>query len=152
MNGKGEPKLIFPGLAGFYASVSDLWYPMIRFAIGAILFMHGYFKVANLGIGRVATNFGTNYGLPMPTFLAYSAVFLETVGAICIAIGLFTRFFAAALAIELLIAMFAAHWVKGFSVSAGGYEYVLFLGIVMFAIALRGGGPYSVDRLIGKEL
>src|SRR6266550_2810982 len=39
MNGKGEPKLIFPGLAGFYAAVSDLWYPMIRFAIGAILFM-----------------------------------------------------------------------------------------------------------------
>jgi uncharacterized membrane protein YphA (DoxX/SURF4 family) len=34
----------------------------------------------------------------------------------------------------------------------GGYEYVLFLGIVMFAIALRGGGPYSVDRLIGREL
>jgi hypothetical protein len=25
-----EPKLIFPGLAGFYASMSDLWYPMIR--------------------------------------------------------------------------------------------------------------------------
>jgi putative oxidoreductase len=48
----------------------------------------------------------------MPTFLAYSAVFLETVGAICIAIGLFTRFFAAAIAIELLIAMFAAHWAK----------------------------------------
>ena len=22
----------------------------------------------------------------------------------------------------------------------------------MFAIALRGGGPYSVDRLIGREL
>jgi DoxX len=82
MNGKGEPKLIFPGLARFYASVSDLWYPMIRFAIGAILFMHGYFKVANLGIARVAANFGTNYGLPMPTFLAYAAVFLETVGAI----------------------------------------------------------------------
>ena len=72
--------------------------------------------------------------------------------AICIAIGLFTRFFAAAIAIELLIAMLAAHWAKGFSVGAGGYEYVLFLGIVMFAIALRGGGPYSVDRLIGKEL
>ena len=69
MNGKGEPKLIFPGLAGFYAAVSDLWYPMIRFAIGAILFMHGYAKVANIGIGRVATNFGTNYGLPMPNVL-----------------------------------------------------------------------------------
>jgi putative oxidoreductase len=152
MDRKGEPELLVPGLAGFYAAVSDLWYPMIRVAIGAILFMHGYFKLANAGMAKVAANFGTNYGLPMPTFLAYSAVFLETVGAICIIIGLFTRFFAAAIAIELLIAMFAAHWVKGFSVGAGGYEYVLFLGIVMFAIALRGGGPYSVDRVIGKEL
>jgi putative oxidoreductase len=152
MDGKGEPKLIFPGLAGFYASVSDLWYPMIRFAIGAILFMHGYAKVANLGVARVSATFGNNYGLPMPTAFAYSAMFLETVGCICIAIGLFTRFFAAAIAIELLIAMFASHWVKGFSVGGGGYEYVLFLGIVMFAIALRGGGPYSVDRLIGKQL
>ena len=53
MNGNSEPKLIFSGLAGFYASVSDLWYPMIRFAIGAILFMHVYFKVANLWIARV---------------------------------------------------------------------------------------------------
>jgi putative oxidoreductase len=152
MNGSGEPKLLFPALGGFYAAVSDLWYPLIRISIGAILFMHGYAKVANIGIAKLAANFGTNYGLPMPTFLAYSAMFLETVGAICVAIGLFTRFFAAALAIELLIAMFAAHWAKGFSASAGGYEYVLFLGIVMFAIALRGGGPYSVDRLIGKEL
>jgi len=25
-------------------------------------------------------------------------------------------------------------------------------GIIMFAIALRGGGPYSLDRVIGKEL
>jgi uncharacterized membrane protein YphA (DoxX/SURF4 family) len=60
MDRTGEPKLIFPGLARFYAAVSDLWYPMIRFAIGAILFMHGYAKIANLGIAKVAGNFGTN--------------------------------------------------------------------------------------------
>jgi putative oxidoreductase len=29
---------------------------------------------------------------------------------------------------------------------------VLMWGIIMFAIALRGGGPYSLDRVIGKEL
>jgi uncharacterized membrane protein YphA (DoxX/SURF4 family) len=31
-------------------------------------------------------------------------------------------------------------------------EGTLIWGIVMFAIALRGGGPYSLDRKIGKEL
>jgi putative oxidoreductase len=83
---------------------------------------------------------------------AVAAMFLETVGAICIIVGLFTRFFVAALAIELLIGLLAVHLKAGFSVSNGGYEYILLLGIVMLAIAIRGGGPYSVDRLIGKEL
>lgn len=146
-----EPKLLFPGLAAFYAAVADLWYPMIRVAIGAILFVHGWTKLTVTGAAGV-TGFFTKLGLPAPALLAYGAIFLETIGCICIIIGLFTRFFAAALAIELLIAMLAVHWAHGFSADAGGYEYLLFLGIVMFAIALRGGGPYSVDRAIGTEL
>jgi putative oxidoreductase len=78
-------------------------------------------------------------------------MFLETVGALCV-IGLFTRFFAAALAIEMGIAFLVVHLPKGFAANQGGFEYVLLLGVVLFAIAVRGGGPYSVDRLIGKEL
>jgi putative oxidoreductase len=88
---------------------------------------------------------------PGPAF-AYAAMFLETVGAVCIIIGLFTRFFAAALAIEMAIALAVVHLAKGFGVGAGGYEYVLLIGIVLFVVAIRGGGPYSVDRVIGKEL
>lgn len=145
-----EPKLIFPGLAGFYASVSDLWYPMIRVAIGGIIFMHGWAKLTG-NVDNVATFMAKN-GLAPGLGFAYAAILLETAGAICIILGLFTRVVAAALAVELLIAMLAVHWVKGFSVGAGGYEYVLLLGIVMFAIALRGGGPYSLDRMIGKEV
>ena len=88
----------------------------------------------------------------LSTFFAGAAMFLETVGAICIIVGLFTRFFAAALAIELGIAFLVVHMSKGFAAAQGGYEYVLLLGILMFAIAIRGGGPYSLDRAIGKEL
>jgi putative oxidoreductase len=76
----------------------------------------------------------------------------ETIGAVCIVLGRFTRFFAASIAIELAVALWIVHYAKGFGVSAGGYEYVLMWGIIMFAIALRGGGPYSLDRVIGKEL
>jgi putative oxidoreductase len=83
---------------------------------------------------------------------AYAAIFLETVGAACIVLGLFTRVFAAAIAIELGIAFLFVHFPNGFSVSRGGYEYVLMWGLIMFAIALRGGGPYSLDRLIGREI
>ncbi len=146
-----EPRLLFPGLAGFYESVSELWYPMVRIAIGAILFMHGWTKVTTGGLTGVTGYFAKN-GFPVPMAFAAAAIFLETVGAICIAVGLFTRFFAAALAIELGIAFLVIHFPNGFAVGKGGYEYVLLLGIVMFAISLRGGGPHSVDRMIGKEL
>jgi putative oxidoreductase len=91
-------------------------------------------------------------GLEPSMAFAYAAMFLESVGGVCLIVGLFTRFFAAALAIEMLIAMFAVHWAKGFLVNQGGYEFVLLLGAALFAIAIRGGGPYSVDNAIGKEL
>ena len=149
MNG-GARRLVFPGLAGFYASFEPLAYTIMRVAIGVILFVHGWGKFMS-GHAGVAGMFG-RISLPAPGPLAYAALFLETIGALCIVVGLFTRFFAAALAIEMLIALLAVHLAKGFGVGSGGYEYVLLLGIVMFAIAIRGGGVYSVDAKLGKEL
>ena len=104
-----------------------------------------------MGAAGVA-GFMAKNGLEPGLAFAWAAIFLETVGAICIVIGLFTRFFAAAIAIEMLIGMLAVHVAHGFGYRGGGYEYILLIGIVMAAIALRGGGPYSVDRMIGKEL
>ncbi len=147
----GAPKLIFPGLAGFYASCGPVTYTLVRIFIGYILFMHGYGKLM-AGVAGV-TGMMAKDGLGPADAFAYAAMFLETIGVICVAIGLFTRFFAAAIAIELGIAFLVVHMPKGFGVGGGGYEYVLLLGIVMLAIAIRGGGPYSVDaKVIGKEL
>ena len=86
--------------------------------------------------------------------LAYAVWFLETVGAICIILGLFTRVFAVAIGIEFLIITFHAHFPQGFGWSrpGGGWEYPLFWGLIWVAIALRGGGPYSLDRKLGREL
>lgn len=150
MNGAGEAKLIFPGLAGIYAQWREIAYALVRVVIGYILLMHGWGKI-NTGIVGISGSMA-KYGLEPSGLFAGSAMILETVGAVCIIIGLFTRFFAAALAIELGIAFLVVHMTKGFAAGQGGFEYVLLLGIVMFAIALRGGGPYSLDRVIGKEL
>ena len=86
---------------------------------------------------------------PAPWF--WTALFTETLAGIALILGLFTRFFAAAAAIEMLI-ITAIYWHNGFSWLRQGYEYTLLWGWICFAIALRGGGPYSVDRAIGKEL
>ncbi|MBV9347407.1 MAG: DoxX family protein [Pseudolabrys sp.] len=142
-------KLIFPGLAGFYETMNPIAYTIVRVVFGWIMIMHALPKY-NRGAAAVGNAFATNYGLP--SAFGGIAIYLELIGGAALIIGLFTRFFAAALAIELLIAMMAAHWAKGFAVGQGGYEFVLFLGLVCFAIAIRGGGPYSVDAKLPKEL
>ncbi|MSO68626.1 MAG: DoxX family protein [Pseudolabrys sp.] len=146
---KGDTKLIYPGLAGFYATMEPIAYAISRVVFGWIMIMHGWPKWTR-GVDAVGAAFATNYGLPR--WFAGLAIFLEIVGGAALVLGVATRFFASAIAVELLIAMYAAHWAKGFSVGAGGYEYVLFLGVVCFYFAIRGGGLYSVDRQIGKEL
>ena len=148
---QGEAKLVFPGLAGFYASWRDVGDTAVRVVIGYNLFMHGWVKVTAAGIAGVSA-YMAKQGLQPAAAFAFAAMFLETVGAVCLIVGLFTRFFAAALAIEMGIAFLTVHYAHGFAAAKGGFEYVLLIGIVLFAIALRGGGPYSVDRMIGKEL
>lgn len=151
MSDRGETKLIYPGLADFYTSWRDIAGTIVRVVVGIMFLMHvsGKFKI---GAAAVATNVMAKNGLEPSLAFAYAAIILETVGGVCLIIGLFTRFFAAALAIEMAIALLFVHLPKGYAAGGGGYEYVLLIGVVLFAIAIRGGGPYSADRMIGKEL
>ncbi len=80
--------------------------------------------------------------------MGHIVVILETIGAVCVILGLATRFFAAGIAIEMAVIAFV---VKG-SLGFAQMELFVMFGIIFFAIALRGGGPYSLDRMIGKEL
>ncbi len=145
-----QNNLLFPGLAGFYAWAPEVGYALMRVVIGYIIVMHGWTKV-DAGFAAEVAYF-VKAGFLLPTLCAAAVFFLETVAAACVAVGLFTRFFAAAIAVEIGVMFVAIHGPKGFAASKGGYEYVLLLGIVMFVIALRGGGRYSVDAKIGKEL
>jgi putative oxidoreductase len=145
-----DTRLLFPQLAGFYGWAPQVGYLLLRVTIGYILFMHGWTKVEAGFAAEVA--YFVKAGFLLPTVCAALVIFLEIVGSACVALGLFTRFFAAAMAIEIGIMFIAIHGPKGFSASRGGYEYILLLGMVMFFIALYGAGRYSADRLIGKEL
>jgi putative oxidoreductase len=142
---------MYPGLAGFYATMSPIAGTLVRIVVGIMFLMHVQGKF-HAGPNAIATNLMGKNGLEPAILFAYAAMFLESVGGVLLVIGLFTRFVAAALAIEMLIALLAVHLAKGYAASGGGYEYVLLIGVVLFTIAMRGGGPYSVDAKIGKEL
>jgi putative oxidoreductase len=148
---QGEAKLLYSGLSGFYQTMLPIADTVVRTVVGIMFLMHvsGKFKI---GAAAVAANTLSKNGIEPALMWAYVIIFLESVGGVCLIIGLFTRFFAAALAIEMLVALLFVHLSKGYAAGGGGYEYVLLIGAVCFSIAIRGGGPYSVDRFIGREL
>ena len=88
------------------------------------------------------------YGIEPSGPLGYLVVLIETIGAGCVIFGVGTRVFAAAIAIEMAVIAFKVKMPLGYA----QMELFVLFGVVFFAIALRGGGPYSVDRKIGKEI
>ena len=148
-DGATEPKLLLPFLRPFYDAVLPWAWVLVRIGAGWNLIVHGWGKILRGPVEQGAML--AKDGLPGGAKLALFLTFIEFVGGICIALGLFTRFFAAAAAVEMLI-ITILYWKAGFSWLNRGYEYTLLWGLVCFAIALRGGGPYSVDRRIGVEL
>lgn len=147
-----EPALLFPGLRKFYDFSIPLSWFVVRFGVGWVLLVHGWGKLlrgpaaqAKVLDGTIPWAIGWNYEMSL------LLTFVEGLGGLCILLGLFTRFFAAANAIEMGF-LTLLYWSNGFSWLNRGYEYTLLWGFMCLAIALRGGGPWSLDRMIGKEI
>ncbi|MEA2915608.1 MAG: putative oxidoreductase [Bradyrhizobium sp.] len=152
-----EPTPIIPALGSFYEKSRDLSWLVVRLTAGGMLLVHGTVKLTTGSIAAFAANSMAKRGIEPAVAAAYVIFFLETVGAICIILGLFTRLFAAMIFVEFLVIIFVAHWgggLAGFTWSrpGGGWEYPLFWELSWLAIFLRGGGPYSLDRKLGREL
>jgi putative oxidoreductase len=146
-----QTELLYPELARFYEAMLPVAETLMRIVVGFMFLMHVSMKF-KLGASAVAANIFAKNGFEPALLWAYVVMFMELFGGVCLVAGLFTRFVAAALAIEMLIALLFVHVPKGYFASTGGYEYVLLIGAVCFVLAIRGGGPYSVDGLLGKEL
>jgi len=140
-----EPKLFFPGLSGFYGWVEPYSYLLMRVAVGLTLLPIGWNKLLG-GLGPVAATMA-KYGIAPSAPAAFCVIAIESVGGLCIAFGLLTRFWAAAFAIEMAV-------ISAIKMPSGYFpmQPFLLLGILAFSIALRGGSRFSLDRTLGWEL
>jgi putative oxidoreductase len=145
-----EAAPVIGGLGSLYESLGPLHWPLIRATAGVILFMHGWPKLM-MGFQAVAAGTLATRGIEPALPLAYALVLLETAGAICIVLGFLTRPIAIMLVVEFAVIVYQSI-PNGFVWTARGYEYPLMWGLLFLAIAIRGGGPYSVDRLLGREV
>lgn len=141
-------RLIFPPLAGVYRTFAPFTELLIRLAAGLSLVPHGYPKLLNpAGTAGFLTKAGYEPGMLWAILLGLT----ETVGGILLAIGFLTRLASVPILIFLIVAI-TFHSSNGFLWNNLGFEYPLFWAIVVFHFLINGGGRYSVDALLGREV
>ncbi len=146
-------KLFVPAMAGLYGALSCAAWPLVRATAGLFAMPHGAQKLFGLFGGDIGATirFFDQVGLHPAAPLAYLVGATEFFGGLCLVLGLFTRVAAAGIAILMLIAAFQVHLANGYFWTNGGYEYPLFWAAIALAVFIRGAGPASLDRAIGKE-
>jgi len=86
-------------------------------------------------------------GAPAPMLAGVVITLIEFRGGLALLLGLFTRWIAIPLAIDMLVAIFAVHLRGGFFLP-NGYEFALTLLAANVALAFLGSGGKSVDNLL----
>ena len=126
---------------GTRAARIDVAFLLLRLILAAVFGAYGYAKWTGV-MDRVA-GLMMSVNLPFPDLTARVAATLEVGGAILLILGLWTRVVGALLGIEMAVAIVKVVWRQGF---VGGYAFELTLLTVGLALAIAGGGAYSVGR------
>jgi putative oxidoreductase len=145
-----QPRHAIPALERIYRTFAPITEPLIRVIAGGSLAIHGFPIL--FGNTAAAAKFLESVGFENALFWAYVVGVVELVCGLCLAAGFLTRLVAAPIIGFLLIAIVTYHWQFGFAWENRGIEYPLFWAIVVFHFLIRGGGPWSVDALIGCEV
>jgi putative oxidoreductase len=131
---------------------TDLALALVRVVVGLVIAAHGAQKVLGVWGGPGLTGWTqgvTRMGMRPPVFWAWVSAFAELVGGIAFALGFLLPVVAAALTIQMGVAIARAHWGKGFWNSKGGIEFPFVLGAVAAINGVAEPGAYSLDRALG---
>ena len=109
----------------------------MRLAVGGVFLLHGIGKFER-GIG-VTAHMLAGVGFPFAPIFAVILMTIETVGAICVLLGILTRAWAAAMALVMIVAIVA---VKIPGHQSFELEALLLAGAV--TLVALGDGPLSV--------
>ena len=144
-----ENRLVIPALGRIYAALAPFTEFAIRLMAGLSLVVHGYPKL----FGDIAANaaFFAKAGFNPPMFWTILTGCTEFIGGLCLAAGLLTRVVSVPILLFLLTAV-SFHASNGFLWNKLGFEYPLFWAIVVFHFLVRGGGRWSLDAMIGREV
>jgi putative oxidoreductase len=117
---------------------------LLRFVTGLLLFQYGVAKLLKFPAG-------TQFEKVELFSLIGTAGALELVLGGLLMVGLFSRIVAFVLAGEMAFAYFIGHFPRGFFPLLNNGTLAIMFCFACLYLATAGGGPYSLDAVIGKK-
>ena len=117
---------------------------LFRFVTGLLLFQYGVAKILKFPAG-------TPFEKIELFSLIGTAGALELVLGALLMVGLFSRIVAFILSGEMAFAYFISHFPRGFFPLFNNGSLAILLCFACLYLATAGGGPYSVDAMMGKK-
>jgi putative oxidoreductase len=139
---------------------------ILRILLGIVFFPHGMEKLLGwFGGYGFAGSMGFFTGqMGIPAIFAFLAIMAEGLGSLGLLTGLLTRVAAFGITVNMIVAVYMVHWHNGFFMnwsgamtSAGkpageGFEYHLLAIAIGIALMIKGGGRWSLDRVISGKM
>ncbi len=123
---------------------------LLRVSLGVMFLAHSV--VLKLMVFTLPGTAGFFQSLGLPGFSAYLVFAVEAIAGVLLILGVQTRWVALA-TLPVLLGAFWVHAGNGwvFSAEGGGWEYPLFLIVLVIVQALLGDGAYSLRQLLGAK-
>lgn len=127
----------------------DVWAPRVLSLlriITALLFLeHGLMKLVHFPAPQP--------GAPDPLLpMLLAAAWIELVGGILIALGIFTRIAAFVCSGQMAVAYFTAHAPQGFWPALNGGEAAILFCFIFLYLVFAGPGAWHLERLVRRRL
>lgn len=124
---------------------------IIRVALGAMLFAHGWRHLKSLRSGPGMANWFESLGIRNGPLQAATVTYTELAAGAALVVGFLTPASYGGMASILFVAMVTNHWKNGFFLDSKkeGWEYVGISGAVAVGMSAVGPGQWSLDDAFG---
>jgi putative oxidoreductase len=144
-----------PALVPYYEKCKPFALTLLRVGLGAILIPHGAQKLFGLfGGAGISGNAALFDRLGYAPGMLWGTVVgcIEFFGGLLLVLGLFTRPVALALTIFMIFGVHFTGKSGGFFWLNRGAEFSILILLCAIVFLIRGGGEYSLDRKLGREV
>ncbi|MCD6023473.1 MAG: hypothetical protein K0Q91_389 [Fibrobacteria bacterium] len=125
---------------------------LLRLALAITILPHGIQKTlgwwGGYGFSGTMGAFTQMMGIPAP--LALAAILAESLGALLLFFGLFTRLSALAIGVTMVVAA-SVHWSGGFFMPKGIEFFIPVTALALFLV-IQGGGQWALDKIVHDKL